>query len=283
MGEYLAINVLNLNSLQTASKSFIFFWDGTSTTYNFFTEVKCGGPVSAIHGEQESLLIFPYLGGSVYRYDGTTRKLKKIPRVNRSGGHVMPGATTNFEGIVHFGLSQAGTSSDAHDGVYSFGTTDMGIPESLNYEYSPSCGSGSGHTVYVGAIRTIGTDIYVGWKDETAGTQGIDKLSTTTYQTSVTYESLIITTNKPMAVTRQKLFFKPLASGESITLEVKKDQGNWETAGTASYSADGAVTTKLLNYEFRCNDFEFRVTLSGSSTMPSLSKVIFEYEEDNVL
>jgi len=66
-------------------------------------------------------------------------------------------------------------------------------------------------------------------------------------------------------------------------LWVKLDQGSWIEAGSASYVSDGAVTSKLLNYSFVCNDLEVRVVLAGTSTMPSLFKIIIEHSEDENL
>jgi len=281
MGEYLAIAVNDSEDILAAKRGFIALWDGTSTTYNFFTEVPEGGGISAIQANQDSILIFAGGKGNIYLYNGKANKIKKIPYIGAGQTvYVLPGATTNHNGMCHFGLS-GGTSTTAYRGVYSWGKSELGFPDALNFEYPLSEGTTTGVNTWCSAVKDIGDRLYVGWK--VGSTYGIDLVSTSTLQTSVIYESLIVTTNKPADCTRQKLYFKPLASGESITLEVKANQGSWVEAGSASYASDGAVTTKLLNYEFGFNDLEIRVTLAGSSTMPSLSKIVLEYEEDNNL
>ncbi len=278
MGEYLAIAVNDNEDITKAKRGFIFLWDGTSSTYNFFSEVPEGGGISSIQANQDSVIIFAGSKGNIYLYNGKANKVKKIPYLGSGKTiYVYPGADTNFGGLTCFGLA-GGTSTAIYRGVYSWGQSDLDFPNALNLEYPISSGTTSGTGVDIGAVKAIGSDLYVGWKDGT--TYGIDLLSTTTNQTSVVYESLIVTTNKPIDVTREKLFFKPLASGQSITLYVKADQGSWVEAGSASYAVDGAVTTKLLNYEFSADDVEVKVVLAGTSTMPSLSKVILEYEED---
>ena len=279
MGEYAVIAVNDNENITQAKRGWLFFWDGTSSTYNFFTEVLEGGGISSIQANQEAVFVFA--GSNIYRYNGATNKIKKIPYIGEAlTAYVYPGAETNYKGLCLFGLA-GGTSTTAYRGVYSFGQPEIGYPEGLNFEYPISTGTVQGTGLEIGAIQSVGSDLYVGWKD--GSSYGMDKLSTTVNQLSVDYQSLIVTTNNPNAITREKLFFKPLASGEVITLQIKIDQGTWETVGTASYATDGAVTTKLFAHGFRCDDLEVRVTLTGSSTMPSVSKIIFEYDEEGNL
>jgi len=281
MGEYLVLAVNDNEDITQAKRGWLYFWDGTSSTYNFFTEVLEGGGVSSIQANQEAIYIFTG-SGNIYRYNGATNKIKKIPYIGQSSTiYVYPGAETNYKGLCLFGLA-GGTSTTVYRGVYSWGQPEIGYPEGLNFEYPISAGVTQGTTVDIGCVQSIGNDLYIGWKSGT--TYGVDKLSTTTNQLSVSYESLVVTTTNPNAITREKLFFKPLASGESITVYIKINQAStWTEIGNASYTNDGAVTIKLLNYEFRCDDLEIKVVLTGTSTMPSLSKIVFEYEEEGNL
>lgn len=281
MGEYAVLAVNDNEDITQAKRGFLFFWDGTSSTYNFFTEVLEGGGVSSIQANQEAVYVFAGSSGNIYKYTGVTSKVKKIPYIGQASTiYVYPGAETNYKGLCLFGLA-GGTSTTVYRGVYSYGQPEIGYPEGLNFEYPISAGITQGTGVDIGCIQSIGNDLYVGWRNNT--TYGIDKLSTTTNQLSVTYESLIVTTAFPISITREKLFFKPLANGETITLQIKKNQGTWETVGTASYTSDGSITQKLFADGFRCDDLEIKITLTGTSTMPSLNKIVIEYEnEDNL-
>lgn len=284
MGEYAVLAVNDNEDITQAKRGFLFFWDGTSSTYNFFTEVLEGGGISSIQANQEAVYIFAG-SGNIYRYTGATNKVKKIPYIGQASTiYVYPGAETNYKGLCLFGLA-GGTSTTVYRGIYSYGQPEIGYPEGLNFEYPISAGVTQGTGVDIGCVQSIGNDLYVGWRNN--ATYGIDKLSTTTNQLSVTYESLIVTTDNPNAISRAKIFFKPLNSGEVITLKYKKDQeSSWTTIGTASYASDGGtVTTKLfgMGASFRCDDLQIQVVLTGTSTMPSFSKVIFEYEEETNL
>lgn len=280
MGEYAVLAVNDNEDITKAKRGFLFFWDGTSSTYNFFTEVSEGEGISAINANQEAVYIFPGTNGNIYRYNGVTNKVKKIPNTKTSTTvYVYPGGVTNYKGMCFFGLA-GGTSTTVYRGIYSWGQPEIGYAEGLNLEaYPSSYTSGTGTTKSIYCVQSIGSDLYVAWYY--GGTYGIDKLSTTVNQLEVIYLSLVVTTNNPNAITREKLFFKPLASGESIELSVDKDQsGSYTTIGTASYAVDGAVTTKLFTEGFRCDDLQIRLKLTGTTTMPSVSKVIFEYEEE---
>jgi len=278
MSEYLVMGVNDNETITNVKRGFVFFWDGTSSTYNFQAEVP--EAISSIQTNMDTVYIFG-ASGTIYEYNGKANKVKKIPYLGGLTAYVYPGGETNLKGLCHFGLA-GGTSTTAYRGVYSWGKTDIGYPDSLNLEYPISTATTQGTTLSIGAVKAVGSSLYIGWKDNT--TYGIDLVSTTTNQLSVIYESLITSANKPIDITREKLYFKPLASGESITLYVKADQGTWVSCGSASYASDGGtVTTKLLNYEFGCDDLEVKVVLAGTSTMPSLSKIVIEYEEDNNL
>ena len=206
MGEYAVLAVNDNEDITQAKRGFLFFWDGTSSTYNFFTEVLEGGGISSIQANQENVFVFAGSSGNIYKYNGATNKVKKIPYIGDGKTvYVYPGAETNYKGLCLFGLA-GGTSTTAYRGVYSYGSPEIGYSDGLNFEYPISTGTVTGTGVSIGAMQTIGSDLYVGWKDGTS--YGVDKLSTTTNQLSVTYESLVVTTNNPNAI--GKLWGLPL-------------------------------------------------------------------------
>lgn len=282
MGEYLVIAVNDNEDVTKARRGFLYFWDGTSSTYNFGIEVMEGGGISSIQSDQDNVFVFPGSTGNIYKYTGKAAKIKRIPFIGEGKtAYIWPGADTNFRGMCYFGLSD-GSTNVGYRGVYSWGAPEKNYPEVLNFEYPISTGTVQGTGVKIGAVKAIGNNLYIGWLD--GSTYGIDLVSTSTKQTSVVYESRISSLNTQAAFTRFKLFFKPLASGESITLKYDPDQsGSWTTAGSASFSSDGAVTFKLINKEFVATDVQFQVTLAGSSTMPTLTKIIGEYSEEPLL
>jgi hypothetical protein len=281
-GEYLAIAVNNSATMATTTRGIVFYWDGTSSTYNFFTETLEGG-ISAIQANQESMWMFSGSAGNIYIDNGRVTKVKRIPFITEGKTiYIYPGATANLAGQLVFGTA-GGTSTTVYRGVYEYGSSDKNYPASLNFGYPTSDGLVQGTNKFVGSVITVGPQIYVGWENNGASTRGIDLLSTSNLQTSVTYESRVLSLAREAGISRIKVIFEPLASGESITVKYKADrQSSWQSYGSAiSFTADGAITTKTINKEFRATDFEFQLTLAGStSDMPTAHKVIVEYDEE---
>ena len=277
MGDYLAIAVNNAEDISRATRGVLFFWDGTSSTYNFFSEVT--EPISSIQANQDSVYIFAGGAGNIYLYNGRVTKIKNIPFMGQGKlAYVYPGADTNYRGQLHFGLA-GGDSATAYREVYSYGKPNKNYPDTLNIEYPISTGTVQTTDVDIGAVKAVGNALYVGWADDTA--DGVDKLGTS-LQTAVTYESRIFSLDSEGAFKRFKLFCEPLASGETITLKYKADQiSSWTSIGTLSHTSDGVISYKKFsrfNNEIRATDIQFQILLAGSSTMPTVTKLTADYD-----
>jgi len=83
-----------------------------------------------------------------------------------------------------------------------------------------------------------------------------------------------------------KLYFKPLASGDSVTVSLETDYGNSVTLkaakgaanSTASYALDGAVTSKKFvppQGKQKCH--AFRPVLTNWTGEVEISKIIVDY------
>ena len=283
-GDYLAIAVNDSSDIGSAVRGIVFYWDGTSSKYNFFNEVPENGGISAIQASQDKLYIFAGGTGNIFLDNGTLTKVKRIPFMGRGKVlYVYPGATASFHGRLIFGFGSGGggaNSTTAYRGVY-----ELDENNALNFVYPTSTGTVQTSNILIGSIFPAGEDLYVGWQDQNPA-YGIDLLSTTNQQTSVTYESRVISLDRQASFDKIKVFFEVLRSGESITIKYKNDRaGSWTTYDTAiSFTADGAVTFKTLNEEIRADDFQIQITLGGSATsMPTIFKVIIEYEKEGRL
>jgi hypothetical protein len=280
-GEYLAIAVNDNADLTKATRGWIYYCDGTSSTYNFFNEVQEGGGISSLQANQDSVWIFPGNAGNIYLDTGRVTKVKRLPFVGKGTIYVLPGADCNFRGLLAFGPA-SGTSTTVKRGVYEFGQPSINYPNSLNFSYPISTGTTTGTGLEIGAVYAVGPQIYVSWKD--ASTYGVDLLSASVNQLSVVYETRMVNLPTLGVFNRFKLFFKPLAANETITLKYDKDQsGSWTTLGTATFAVDGAVTTKLVTGEFKANDVQFQITLGGTTTMPAVNKLVVGYDEEGTL
>lgn len=287
-GEYAVIAANNANSVTRATRGILFYWDGVSSSYNFFTEVTEGG-INAIKASQDSVWVFAGNQGNLYLDTGRVTKVKRIPCGTLGKSiYLYPGAVADYGGMLLFGIGDTTTASGVYRGVYTFGQLNKNFPYSLNFAYPISTGRvlpTGDHFLGVNALAVVGNQIYAAYTDEDTD-NGIDLLSTTNQQTSVTYESRVLGLTRQASVRRAKIFFKPLRSGESITLKYDDDQGGiWHDFDSAvSYTNDGAVTYKVLNEEFVASDMQFQITLAGTATsMPTVTKLVIEYEEEGMI
>lgn len=276
-GEYAAIAVNNASTVAKATRGIVFYWDGTSHAYNNFYEVMDGGGISSIQGNQDSLWIFPGHKNNIYIDTSRNTMAKKVPFVGLGKtSYVYPGASDNFAGNLVFGTG-SGSSTTVYKGIYKL---DASL--ALNFTYPLSHGVTQGSGVEVGAIFSLGPQLYASWKNGTS--YGADLLSLTAQQSSVIYESRRKSFNSRAKIQRMTIFHNPLLTGESITAKYKADkESSWQPFDAAiSYSASDASTHHLLNKEFSANDLEIQLTLAGT-TIPTVHKIIVEYDEEEGL
>tara|TARA_Y100000310_G_scaffold260707_2_gene269786 strand:- start:3170 stop:4963 length:1794 start_codon:yes stop_codon:yes gene_type:complete len=287
VGSYMAIGVNDAAEPASATRGLIFLWDGTSSSYNDFVSVD-DGPINAVLGRQNSLYIWAGHEGNMYVYTGGVQKIKKIPFVSdKKTIYAYPGAVTNYEGLVHFGLA-GGTSTTVHRGAYSWGQPNKNYPNGLNFEHpiSPSITSGvnTGTAIDIGSTKAVGTNFYIGWKS--SSTYGVDLVSTTVKQLSVVYESRIISLSKLGTFRGVRIYFDTLATGQTITIKYKADrQSSWQSLGSASVDVEGSVTHKFiskLGSVIKAMDIQFQATLAGTSGMPTLNKMVAYFDEMTV-
>lgn len=279
-GDYLAIAVNDSavidDSNSRAVRGVVFYWDGTSSNYNFFSEIPEGGGISSIQASQEKLYIFPGSYGNIYVDTGRITKIKRIPYMGQGNTlYVYPGGTCNFNGLLTFGVA-GGTSTTAYRGVYEYGSIDNNYSKALNLSYPLSTGTVTGTGVSIGAVFPFNQKLYVGWKD--GSSYGYDTLSTSVQQTTTYYESRVISFSKEASIERIKVICDTLASGDSIDVDYKADrEATWKDYGTLTFASDGAITKKALQKNIRATDFEIRLTLTSG---PTIYKIIIEYNEE---
>jgi len=276
-GKFLAIGTYQGDSINAVGNSKIFLWDGSATTYNDIIEINEGG-INAMTFHQNNLYIWAGIHGNMYAWNGNLVKLKRVPQVG-VGKYVeiYPGAVTVQNGVPYFAVSN-GDSTTVFRGVYSYGQVNKNYPNSLNFDYPISTGTYQGTAVVVGAIKGISpSQFYIGWQD-TAGTIGVDQISTSSYYTTSRFETLVFDDKQPYKqkyTTIVKASFKPLAAGESVAVEYKLDDAaSWTALGTASYTSDGAITEKRFTVDWRYKDAQMAVAMAGSgTTAPKITSV----------
>lgn len=271
-----------------------YLWDGTSEFFNYGKTLKGeDGINSAEVSDDGSVIISAGKKGHLYQLVGLDSPLEPkspLPRIELDKTiEVFPGAMTNYQGKVLFGLSD-GTSVTAERGVYSWASHSSQYPKVPNLDYSISTGTGTGTTLQIGCVMAANTtDLYVGWRDGTS--YGVDKIDGTGVQTTSIYESLIHDDNgkafiKKFYKTFKVNLAKVLATGEVVTVYYKKDRGSWVSLGTIDFAVDDAVSEKTFkpSSQLKAKEMEVKVTTTNSSTTaPDIDCIAVEFEDEEFI
>lgn len=264
--QYVVIGAWRGDAVTDSEDGYVYTFDGLSDTFN--ESFPTNGGLNAMHYYRNKLISIHGHQGYIYTDASPFNKIHQIPGVGKQQSlEVFPGAMTTWKELLLFGISNS-SSSDVVRGVYTYGQKSALFPEALNYAITISTGN-SGSTVQIGAVKGIGNDLYIAWKDGV--TYGVDVLDeNSSYATSGTYESLLVDDGRPGEEKRMDavvVSHLPLAAGESIAIDYKKERASSWTSGTTN-STDGDTETKLYldASAQRFNEFEWRVTLGGDGT-----------------
>lgn len=283
LDEFLVIGAWKGTAITDSSQGYLFFWDGSAVTFNFFVEVQEGGVAATLNSRNRLLSSFGSSGYFYLNYAPSLLKIDRVPKIEY-GKYVdiFPGAMTNWKGASFIGVGGNTDSTAIEQGVYQYGSIQNEYPETLSFAYPISTGSTTGTTVKIGAIEGVGSALYIGWRD--GSSYGVDRvIQTADPYASGFYESLIFDDGRTGAqkqAIKIKATHKALASGESIQLGYQTDRSGSYTLGTAN-STVGSTTT-ILNVDAddaRFYEFQMKAILAATgSTSPTLTSLTLVYD-----
>ncbi len=295
VGRYAAILCTRGSSISDSEEGMLFFWDGTSGTYNDFMPVP-GNPHAGIALNNKIVVIAGVQPKILESQGGEFQVVQEIPRVAvGKTAEVWPGAIDVWRNLVHFGISD-GTSTEVLRMVHNWGTKngkfDLATGPVLNAEYPTSAGVKAGTGVQIGAIKKIGTTIRFAWKS--ASSYGIDEVDTTLFQDSATYRSLIFDRESAYEKIASKIVIElagKLKTNEQVDVKITRtpydDKDFADSANYITGSLTTANKTKLelsleeKNVAMRSRDLALEITLGGSaSTKPKAKRAWVEFTED---
>jgi len=284
IGEFLVLGTWSGTSITDSSRGTLHFWDGVSTDVNFAID-QSEGAVNALLNSNNRLLSIIGESGYIYMGYEPFTKVSKIPKLEFSKyAEIFPGAVTNWKGISMFGISNTDSSSIVN-AVYQYGSKSGKYPEALTCGYTISTGSTTGTTVKIGAIRGVGDELFIGWRD--GSSYGVDKVvQTASPFASGSWESSIFDDGNP-AIEKEsftlKASHKSLASGESVQLGYRRNRDTNFTTGTANSTVGSRTTTLSIPLTTsRFEEFEFEVILATSgSTSPTVTSVSLGYNSND--
>lgn len=267
--QYVVIGAWRGNAVTDSEDGYVYTFDGLSDTFN--ESFPTNGGLNAMHYYRNKLLSIHGHQGQIYTDASPFNKIHKVPGVGKQQYlEVYPGAMTTWKELVFFGISNT-DSSDVVRGVYYYGSQSALFHEALNFILTISTGN-AGSGVQIGAVKGIGADLYVAWRD--VDNYGVDKLDeTSSYAQSGTYESLIVDDQRPGEEKRIEAVVVnhlPLVSGESVSIAYKKERAtSWSTGDDATTNSVVGSTETILyvaGSSQQFHEFEWRTTLAGNGT-----------------
>jgi len=180
--EYAVIATERVSSgTNTPQDGIIFYWDGLSDTYNYFTKIPEGSP-EGIH-EYENVVYY-VAGGNWYAITSVAATPEKIRRLPGSENtytssnvrtRAYPYTGTVRHGVHLLGWPSTTANAEIPFGVYSWGRVDYSQPNSFGYSYILSTGTkydNGSNNLTIGMVKNFGNILHISWRD--GSTYGVD-------------------------------------------------------------------------------------------------------------
>jgi hypothetical protein len=198
-------------------------WDTASESWSAEDVVEENG-VSAFIRDDNYVYACTGEFGKLFFYNG-----EKLVPYQRIPGDWSPtqratihqGAVATLLGVPVFGLSNL-AGDPALQGVYSFGSYSKDYDKALDLSFPISSGELEGVTI--GAVLTVGADLYVAWKGATAA--GVDKLDYSAKYASAYIETMMLAAPQERGMLKTALeacaYYASLPASTGITFGYKK-------------------------------------------------------------
>ncbi|MHC4453221.1 MAG: hypothetical protein ACYSWS_00820, partial [Planctomycetota bacterium] len=279
--EFLVAEAWKGQSLEEAEAARRYFWDGTSPTYNYFEDLTMGGPNAAFSYRNSIVGVYGNRGAIYAGSKPLTKVIGEAPKLVRGKKvEVYPGAIAEYEERLVIGYS--GVTDDStglEQGVYEFGSQSSALSNTLNFPYIISTGTTQGTTLKIGAVGVFGTDLYIGWRDDT--TYGIDKVALGDGAiAAASWESRIFDASDPdktKQAIKLEITFKALTTGQSVTPKYKINRAASFTSGTAASTVGDTKVDLYINSNFKEIEFGFDLA-STSNTFIVITGINFIYD-----
>ena len=279
--EFLAIGTWRGTSITASEDNYVFFWDGTATTFNFL--VQTDGPINALLNNKNRLMSIQGSEAAIYLNYAPFSHVHTIPFIDPDEyAEIFPGAVSSWRGKALIGIAGNTDATNLIQGVYQYGSRNDKYMEALTCGFTISTGTETGATLKIGAVKGIGNQMYTGWRD--GASYGVDRTTTSSapYATGI-YEGILIDDKRPgknkLAETI-KATHNALRADETIQLGYKTNRETSYNTGTAN-ATDDTTTTRLpvQASKARFLEHQFEVILGGVATSPKVTSLSFLYDD----
>lgn len=293
---YIVIGFWKGTNIYDTDQGAFALWDGKSDTYNEFYYLP-EGAVNAMLGAKGVLYIWAGYHGDMLEYRGGDYAIikKSVPKMaNDKYIEIFPKAVSMWDGLIRWGIAGNSDSAVVERGVYTWGTKDEKIAESLTYDLPISTGNRAATNIQIGFVFPVEKKLLIGWKDNVS--YGVDVVDPTGNPfTTATIEKDIkdygaVWKEKNALLLRAD--FEPLLTGESVKLKYRLDRAtNWTEGATdneSGYAQTAGDTYARLNIpngnykelEIAC---DLATSVSTSPTLLSLAPEIDPKKNEGIV
>lgn len=288
--EYAAIACEKKTDTGDPQEGIIFFWDGLSSTYNYFITIPEGSPYS-MHSYKD--VLYYEAGGSWYAYaGGAPIKIRTLPNTDSEYSDATdttityPYMATVRRGVHLLGYPSYTTNTDLEHGIYSYGATNKDFSESFGFNHTISTGTilNASGNLRLGHVKSYGDTLFLSWRDGTD--YGLDKVdnSSDPYSTA-TWESIFYDDNSPFKE-KTGLYlvatFDTLPSGVELTLKYRTErEGAWtsSTAFTSANTPKNIAKLAVTSKRFVEVQKGFDLSITGTTT-PIITSLSFVFDDN---
>jgi hypothetical protein len=275
--EFVVAAAFRGSSAGEAEEARLYFWDGIADTFNFHKDVSIGAAQALVNSRNRLMGVYGNRGGLHLGTDPFEDISHEIPTLAPGKSvEVYPGAITNYQGQTLIGIAaSADDEEELQVGVWAYGRQDNKQAEALTLAFTISTGSSSGENLKVGAVRGIGKELYISFRD--GDSYGVDKVSFDSSPAEEgVFESFIFDHQNPRkSKLAEKLIigFEALRAGEAVTPKVKVNRGDYVAGITVD--TEGAVTAELPLFT-RFKEIELGFDAEGGV---KVTDVFFEFDD----
>jgi len=262
----------------------IFFWDGTSQSFNFIVDFPEGAPYS-IYSKNNRL--YWYGAGKLWAWSGDNPV--PIQQIQNTDNEYLTGSTytvnypymlTSRESLLLGGYPSETSNTTVEHAVYSYGTRSRLYPDSFGYSYTPSTGTilnNGSNNLRIGMVKNFANQLFISWRE--SSTYGVDLVeNTSTPFTSGEWQSLWFDNkrqDKRKLALKVIFTFDALPSGSTITPKYRTSDTTF-TTGTA---ATAGATQVEMNIDTDFYVIQLGFDFTAGSTTPTITSMTFVFDD----
>ena len=286
--QYIMVATIGGTSTLDNEEGFIFAWDGSSVTFNFFNNIEQGSNNCIANYRNQPISINGTIG-TIYIGIDPFVKVHQLPKIPlTSSCQVYPGAITSWKGKIYIGFAAPSDDRNFVRGLYAYGAKNNSYPDALSCDFLISTGN-SGSTVSITACKGTGNSLYMAWRDGT--TVGIDKITNSNApQSTARIESLIFDDKRlpqDKAATTIRVDHSILRVGESVSIYTRTNRADDYTVARVVHSytvgedPNLAATTRWKpdSGTARFQEYEWAVTIGSTTTSPEVYGISLQYDD----